>query len=63
MAREIQIVFDGPPGHDGGRFVEVEDGDGKSIRFGTWLKRKDGYWALQFSLDEMTTREIKEPTP
>lgn len=43
----IDIVFDGPPSHESGRFVEVEDETGKSINFGEWLKRPDGYWALR----------------
>ena len=30
----IDIVFDGPPGPEAGRFVEVENAQGQSIRFG-----------------------------
>lgn len=45
--KTIDIVFDGPPGHDAGRFVEVEQPDGKSISLGEWLKRDDGYWVLR----------------
>lgn len=44
----IDVVFDGPPGPESGRFVEVEDKDGKSIRRGEWLQRDDGYWVLRF---------------
>ena len=33
--RFIDIVFDGPPSHESGRFVEVEDEAGRSIRVGT----------------------------
>lgn len=43
----IDIVFDGPPGHEAGRFVEVEDADGKSIRIGEWINRGNGMWALR----------------
>lgn len=43
----IDIVFDGPPGPVAGRFVEVEDAEGKSICAGEWIKRSDGYWALR----------------
>lgn len=43
----INIVFDGPPTHTGGRFVEVEIDDGHSISLGQWLERPDGYWALR----------------
>src|SRR6185312_16156436 len=30
----IDIVFDGPPNHESGRFVEVEDGNGSGIKCG-----------------------------
>ena len=43
----VDIVFDGPPGPESGRFVEVEDASGKSIRLGEWLQRPDGSWALR----------------
>ncbi len=43
----INIVFDGPPAPEGGRFVEVETDDGHSISIGQWLERSDGYWALR----------------
>ena len=37
MAREIRIVFDGPPGSESGRFIEVEDNvTGESIKVGRW---------------------------
>ena len=43
----IDIVFDGPPGPEGPRFVESEDMDGKGISAGEWIHREDGYWALR----------------
>lgn len=43
----IDVVFDGPPGHESGRFVEVEDSAGRSIRVGEWVERPDGYWAFR----------------
>lgn len=46
----LDIVFDGPPGPEGGRFVEVENPAGESIRFGTWVQRDDGYWALRIAV-------------
>jgi hypothetical protein len=33
------IVFDGPPGPEPPRFVEVEDKWGRSIRYGQWVER------------------------
>lgn len=46
---KIRIVFDGPPGPDSGRFVEVEDEQGRSINAGTWSAREDGLWELRIS--------------
>ena len=43
----IDIVFDGPPAPDGGRFVEVENEAGQSISVGEWIDRGDGLWALR----------------
>jgi len=43
----IDIVFDGPPGHEAGRFVEVEAPPGRSVRHGEWIRRENGYWALR----------------
>lgn len=45
----IDVVFDGPPDHQAGRFVEVEDATGKSIRAGQWIQRTDGYWTLRIA--------------
>ncbi len=48
----IDIVFDGPPGNEAGRFVEVEDSEGRGIRIGEWYCRDDGFWVLRiFDLD------------
>ncbi len=41
----IRIRFDGPPGHNGPRLIEVEDLDGKSIKVGEWVKDGD-HWLL-----------------
>lgn len=46
--REIDILFDGPPSHESGRFVEVESPPGTSISFGEWVDRGGGLWALRF---------------
>lgn len=43
----IDILFDGPPSHESGRFVEVENSEQESIDFGKWIDRGDGYWALR----------------
>lgn len=43
----IDVVFDGPPSHVCGRFVEVEDPEGKSINVGQWIDRGNGLWALR----------------
>ena len=47
LARQIDVVFDGPPGPEPGSFVEVEDEAGRSIDVGEWIERTDGMWALR----------------
>jgi hypothetical protein len=42
IADYVGIVFDGPPSPTGGRFVEVEDAHGRSIRFGPSAKAAIG---------------------
>lgn len=45
--REIHIIFDGPPGPEAGRFVEVENEKRESIRVGEWEgPDEDGAWHL-----------------
>jgi len=44
----IRILFDGPPSHESGRFIEVETEYGNSISFGEWIEGEDGLWYLQF---------------
>lgn len=55
----IDIVFDGPPAHESGRFVEVENAQGASVRVGQWVHRPDGYWALRLP----ASLSPVEPTP
>lgn len=43
----IDVVFDGPPRHESGRFIEVEDPSGKSVSVGEWISRGNGLWALR----------------
>lgn len=47
----IDIVFDGPPGPEAGRFVEVENSKGESISVGKWIERDDGFWALRITIE------------
>ena len=55
----IRILFDGPPSHDSGRFVEVEDATGKSISVGTW-KQEGRYWVLEIHSDMTVRAELAE---
>ena len=60
----IDIVFDGPPSHESGRFVETEDCYGKSLgpdlKFITqWVQRIDGYWVLR--LEAVVQNTIEPP--
>lgn len=45
----IDIVFDGPPSRESGRFVEVEDTQGRSFNAGEWIDRGNGLWALRIA--------------
>lgn len=57
---ECYVVCDGPPGPESGRFVEVEDYAGKSIRAGKWTRRDDGLWAIgPFVLARECARECE----
>ena len=48
----IDIVFDGPPEHVSGRFVEVEDSETRvGVKVGEWIHRDDGYWVLRINHD------------
>ena len=56
----VYIVFDGLPGPDYGRFVEVETADGRSVQVGEWHEEANGYWrlgpflpAVQFVMSEI----------
>jgi hypothetical protein len=40
-------AFTGPPDQQPPGFVEVEDTEGRSIRFGEWIERVDGHWVLR----------------
>jgi hypothetical protein len=40
------VVFDGPPGPESGRFVEVEDVLGNGLSVGKWEEMENGMWRL-----------------
>ena len=48
-AEHVDIVFDGPPGPEGNRFIEVEDASGRSIALGEWIERQDRRWVLRIT--------------
>lgn len=45
MREPLYIVFDAPPSHDSGRFVEVENADGESRKVGEWEQYGE-FWRL-----------------
>lgn len=61
--KEIRILFDGPPNHESGRFVEVEDESGKSIRVGEWRERHDGLWELVLDPGDLVNRPDPNLSP
>lgn len=63
MSEKIQVVFDGPPGPECGRFVETEDMDGKGVGLGEWIERPDGLWALVVDVASGIRRDTPTPEP
>jgi len=51
---ELHVVFDGPPSHESGRFVEVESADGRGVRIGRWEQRGD-FWHLILTGKDLAT--------
>lgn len=49
--RKLQVVFDRIAYEEGLIFVEVEE-EGKSISFGEWKDRPDGYRVLEIEIPE-----------
>jgi hypothetical protein len=58
----IDIVFDGPPGPECGRFVEVENAMQASICFGEWVHRDDGYWVLRIKPHDCSLLGVTKPS-
>ncbi len=44
----LYVIFDGPPSHESGRFIELEDEAGKGVgpEGCDWRQREDGLWSL-----------------
>jgi hypothetical protein len=46
----VFVIFDGPPSHESGRFIEVENEQGESLgpqqTGADWKERSDGNWTL-----------------
>lgn len=45
----VNIIFDGPPSHESGRFIEVETDNRTGINLGEWIERDDGLWSLRIT--------------
>ncbi len=55
MSKAMDIVFDGPPGPQSGRFIEVESPPGTSIKLGEWIELPP-YWVLRFEVGKFNWR-------
>jgi hypothetical protein len=70
VTKYIDIVFDGPPSAESGRFVEVENDQGASITVGDWIEPTckadhthdgqacDQYWRLRIPCDEFFDMDL-----
>lgn len=59
MNRYVDVVFDGPPSHKSGRFVEVENSSGQSVKIGEWIDRGNGLWLLRIRDEDI--RRLYQP--
>jgi hypothetical protein len=59
----FDVVFDGPPSHDSGRFVEVEDEQGRSFNAGEWIDRGNGLWALRINRAALPAEKVAQAGP
>lgn len=59
---DVYIIFDGPPGPEAPRFVEVETPGGQSVKV-EWTEDKvehKGYWRLgPFQLPDLGIRRVR----
>ena len=55
----LHIIFDGPPSHESGRFVEVENDAGASINAGEWHELPSGMWDLTIDPGQFAGRDIE----
>ncbi len=58
-SKYTDIVFDGPPAPKSGRFVEVEDHEGRSVSVGEWIHRGGGYWVLRLPIAAERLKELQ----
>jgi hypothetical protein len=59
MMRKIRIRFDGPPGPQGGRFIETEDAyTGSGVGVGWWERDGGGdNWFLHLEIPDDQVRD------
>ena len=60
MDNYVDIVFDGPPGPEAPRFIEVEGVNGESTQFGEWHQRNDGYWVLRVFHEPAKLNDLRD---
>lgn len=56
----VDVVFGGPPAHESGRFIEVENADGIRINAGAWVNRSDGTWALRLPYQAVEPPKLEQ---
>ena len=52
MSEFMDIVFDRGPGPIPPQFVEIENDERNSIRFGEWVQRDDFWWVLRIRKED-----------
>lgn len=60
--KTISIIFDGPPAPRGGRFVEVNDENGRSLNApGEWRQKENGLWELVLDVEAIAAMAPRPP--
>ena len=56
---KTRILFDGPPSHESGRFVEVEDEHGRSFGAGEWTEQGE-FWVLTLTSPRVQADDLRD---
>lgn len=59
----IDILFDGPPEHEGPRFIDIVNSEGKGVRIGQWMPSLDGMGGWKLRIHDITGAPQQDSVP